>query len=636
MTERTDLPSTRTMERAIEKGKEIVDKAEEVAPPGPKASTIAKDVKNVLEDTQTLLREKNKGEKLQKIMTYGRQINQSGQLTQQGKEIVGTVKDQSQGMKQEGNELLNSMRSLTWELVTSPEFRESILDFVNLLQSVVWNIRDRQASEQVYPPPSQAAKMEWNYGSTSFPMTQESIKEATRQIGDELKNPQHMTEDEKAELKTRLKRILRNLSRNDKFRNACNSLFNIFDLYLKPMAEDLKNKTTRPKDENFTSMWNESKALIEEFTSGKTLDDFMDKFWDLYNLYNDDFEMNAWWYEFKTFFRDCLQNPEMLEYDETYDRANDLFERGRRLFNSEKYQSKLRELVDEGKDLLNRIQNDEDVNRFNEDITKLARDLAFDTNGLPSFGQLSDSLMELRGVLRPLLLRYMEDVPLPAIEGTTEKYRYRIENVTFVGGNIVPDQLRFHLDTDSYLKLRDELAPNELFALLRVNIDNIDCTLKGVKFWLHKFKGGDWTDHGVFDMDMKGVSFEFVWKIRSVQGRPWRFYIENVECKINSLKFKIWEAKHKIYDRIMTTLFIMPIRKRMERALEEFLIDKLKFLNRQFNQLFYAPLAVEGRTRIKNAVNDTVQTAMDKLNLGTTTTKETRTTVDDRRTTTSL
>jgi len=68
------------------------------------------------------------------------------------------------------------------------------------------------------------------------------------------------------------------------------------------MAEDLKNKTTRPKDENFTSMWNESKALIEEFTSGKTLDDFMDKFWDLYNLFNDDFEMNAWWYEFKTFF----------------------------------------------------------------------------------------------------------------------------------------------------------------------------------------------------------------------------------------------------------------------------------------------------------------------------------------------
>jgi hypothetical protein len=636
MTQRTDIPSTRTMEKAIEKGKEIVDKAEQVAPAGPKTGTIAKDVKNVLEDTQTLLREKNKGEKLQKIMTYGRQINQSGQLTQQGKEIVGTVKDQSQGMKQEGNELLNSMRSLTWELVTSPEFRESILDFVNLLQSVVWNIRDRQASAQVYPPPTEAAKMEWNYGSTTFPMTQESIKEATRQIGDEFKNPQHMTEDEKAELKTRLKRILRNLSRNDKFRNACNSLFNIFDLYLKPMAEDLKNKTTRPKDENFTSMWNESKALIEEFTSGKTLDDFMDKFWDLYNLYNDDFEMNAWWYEFKTFFRDCLQNPEMLEYDETYDRANDLFERGRRLFNSEKYQSKLRELVDEGKDLLNRIQNDEDVNRFNEDITKLARDLAFDANGLPSFGQLSDSLMELRGVLRPLLLRYMEDVPLPAIEGTTEKYRYRIENVTFVGGNIVPDQLRFHLDTDSYLKLRDELAPNELFALLRVNIDNIDCTLKGVKFWVHKFKGGDWTDHGVFDMDMKGVSFEFVWKIRSVQGRPWRFYIENVECKINSLKFKIWEAKHKIYDKIMTTLFIMPIRKRMERALEEFLIDKLKFLNRQFNQLFYAPLAVEGRTRIKNAVNDTVQTAMDKLNLGTTTTKETRTTVDDRRTTTSL
>jgi len=88
------------------------------------------------------------------------------------------------------------------------------LDFVNLLQSVVWNIRDRQASAQVYPPPTEAAKMEWNYGSTSFPMTQESIKEATRQIGEELKNPsQHMTEQEQTELKQRLKRILRNFSK---------------------------------------------------------------------------------------------------------------------------------------------------------------------------------------------------------------------------------------------------------------------------------------------------------------------------------------------------------------------------------------------------------------------------------------
>jgi hypothetical protein len=269
--------------------------------------------------------------------------------------------------------------------------------------------------------------------------------------------------------------------------------------------------------------------------------------------------------------------------------------------------------MDEANDILNRIQNDDVVQRFNEDISKLARDLAYDDRGRPSIGQLQESIAQLRTIIQPLLVQMMQEVPLPVLEGTTEKYRYRIENVAFTGGNIIPEQIRFHLDTDTYLKLQDELAPSEIFALLRVNIDNINANIKGVKFWLHKFKGTEWTDWGVFDSDIKGVSFEFTWRIRSVGGRPWRFYLENVNCTIGSLKFKIREAKHEIWDKIMTTLFIFPMKKRFERSIEEFLVEKLRFLDKQFNQMFYT---AKGYTATRAGPSGkTLEGKMDKMSM---------------------
>jgi hypothetical protein len=187
-----------------------------------------------------------------------------------------------------------------------------------------------------------------------------------------------------------------------------------------------------------------------------------------------------------------------------------------------------------------------------------------------------------------MLIRILEDVPLPTIEGQTDKYAYRIKNVVFAHGrDFLPEQIRFHLDTDTSLKMREELSSNELRVFLRVNIDNMDTNLKNVNFWVKKFSKPTYEDQGILDVSAKGISFEFKWRITSKEGRPWKFALEDADCRIKSLKFNIIQAKHKFMDKLYTTLFNYPMKKRMQVGIENFIERKVNLLNRQLNQMFY-------------------------------------------------
>jgi len=148
----------------------------------------------------------------------------------------------------------------------------------------------------------------------------------------------------------------------------------------------------------------------------------------------------------------------------------------------------------------------------------------------------------------------------------------------------------FELKTKTDLKVdiaKMETQKNETKVVLE--IDNLKPKFMDLKFWYKRKTFPKIEDYGTADIDLSagdGTKIKIIWKIKSKENKPFTFSLIKVKCIIDKMDVHIKEAKHEIFDKITTTLFISQLKQSVAQAIVNNIVDGLQPLNDQMNQWF--------------------------------------------------
>jgi len=169
-------------------------------------------------------------------------------------------------------------------------------------------------------------------------------------------------------------------------------------------------------------------------------------------------------------------------------------------------------------------------------------------------------------------LNYLE---LPTIEVDSEKYFYRLSNLNFKFKDLIPDHLHIETQSDVHINIEKQKRYGNLG--LRITLGPFKVKIEKMDFFLMKRTGIKYNDFGTIDVKAKGaqISFEFI--LRLEEDAVDNIYTQLVDSDVGSLKIKIRDSRHKVLDKILTTVFLPVIKSKLQKAINEKLYESLQY-----------------------------------------------------------
>jgi hypothetical protein len=565
---------------------------------------IAQDLKAVLSDTQRLLYEKNRDEKMQRFLLEAKLAAE--EFARESTYIQRDLKEAGRELRplqDEALEILQMIKSVAYEIMRSPSFRRALVGAIDLFEQVFWD-QMREKGEKL----KEGAKRDIERGDISMRGTREAAEKVGEQARQELRRgqlPTYEGEERKQELKRRFNQLLREIGENPEYKQAVSDLLNLAGKLrsrLEQAKKRLKGAAKQAENVHITNMWDEGTKIIEEFTGHNRVKHILDALNDLFEFIHEDQRAKAFFGDLKKYVLEGLENPEKLtqrEAQEAYDR---LYAEGRELFKSEELKKRANALGNEFRDMIKTARRDPTSERLLDHTRALMRDLTVDTaTGKPSLWALRDNIERSgRSLLLPVLLRELDVVPVKGIRGSNKTYDYAIRNLAFSAYDLLPERARFYMDLDVDLDLTDLKrerwsgepigeAEADITGEIVLRLDGIKTHVRDVEFHYIRKTFPQMEDWGRMDVDTlgSGTRIEVRWRIVSPRGSAPTVLGYRVYCGIDSLDVTIKEAaKHELIDRMMSKLFAGTLKERTEREIERALAAFASRVSLVFNDVF--------------------------------------------------
>jgi len=565
---------------------------------------IAQDLKAVLSDTQRLLYEKNRDEKMQRFLLEAKLAAE--ELARESQDIQKDLKAAGRELRplqDEALEILQMIKSVTYEIMRSSSFRRALVGAIDLFEQVFWDeLKDK--GEKL----KEGAKRDLDKGDTSMKGTREAAEKVGEQAKQQLKSGDlspYEGEERKQELKRRFNQLLREIGENPEYKQALSDLFNLAGRLrsrLEKAKKRLKGAAKQAENVHVSNMWDEGTKIIEEFTGHNRVKHILEALNDLFEFIQEDDRAKTFFADLKHYVLEGLENPEKLtqkDVQEAYDR---LYSEGRDLFKSKELKKRVNALGNEFRDMIKTARRDPASERLLESARSLMRDLTIDTTtGKPSLWVLRDNIERSgRSLLLPVLLRELDVVPVKGIRGSNKTYDYAIRNLAFSAYDLLPERARFYMDLDVDLDLTDLKRERwsgeqigetdaDITGEIVFRLDGIKTHVRDVEFHYIRKTFPQMEDWGRMDIDTSGngTRIEVRWRIVSPRGSAPTVLGYRVYCGIDSLDVTINEAaRHELIDRMMSKLFAGTLKERTEREIERALAAFASRVSLVFNDVF--------------------------------------------------
>jgi hypothetical protein len=282
-----------------------------------------------------------------------------------------------------------------------------------------------------------------------------------------------------------------------------------------------------------------------------------------------DQKMQQWINKVKQLFNDAVLNPHILDEYQLVQRCESLIDEGRMLLDNNKWREQYQNILNEFRQIFEGIKQDSDVQKLNESAQRVIENFTWvdAKTGQRYFN--TNLIGEFRQYLVPLLHKYLEHIPLPPLEGTTDDYDYKFDNLNFSGTDILPDHV--NIEFKSQLAVDVPKLETEKFASEAcVKITDIRTKLEGVHFWFKRKVIPKMEDHGVADADLSGdgAKITIFLKLNAASNQGF-LHVTKCDIDIDKLKINVREAKHQMLLNMITTVFQGAIKRQIETKLEE-------------------------------------------------------------------
>eukprot|EP00761_Pharyngomonas_kirbyi_P007929 gb/GECH01007940.1/.p1 GENE.gb/GECH01007940.1/~~gb/GECH01007940.1/.p1 ORF type:complete len:645 (+),score=214.98 gb/GECH01007940.1/:1-1935(+) len=592
------------IESAIERASESLQRSSIDQPLHPETKRTVRDASQVLEDTQEILMERNKGEELEKIVRAGRKLSdESPEVREEIKRLENEM-DLSQSEKEqlrtEASRGVQAAGNLITELIRSTEFRNIFVDVVQLLNDIlVQNLQENISGETV------ESKIEEGARSAGPGEAKEKVHEAREQLEVDLTSFNvKISKEQREQLRKRFHRIVDNLAHNRHFNHVMQSLFVLFE-ELSHYAEFWRRQVEKDIQSTLRRMyvqqvWRETKNFIEEFTGEHSVDHLIDSVKVFSQMLSDDEELKNYFRDLKAHVSEMLQEPQRLQDKVHEDTVNELIDRGRRIMSQEEYRREINTIFKESSNIIYLVRTDPLIQNLASDLRRLLRDVTTDSHGNLQFKP--ETLGELKNVLVPLIINQLENVPIKPIVQTTESVDYIIDHILFSGQDILPAQVLIESAMNLEMGIRPEMTetpsgkktletskPTEAMTGIRIFAKDMRANLKDVQVWYHRKAFPEIEDTCKLDLNMgeTGADLSLLLEVQNPQTHP-LFRLHSANCTIHELNINVTESSSNWLYNVLTSVFKRWIRSSIEDGVEKRLKRFFFALNEQLEQIVRA------------------------------------------------
>lgn len=504
-----EVPSNQDLRQVMDTTKDFL-RDQKDAPP--EAQRVFRNAAELVEATETILEHKNREEEIQKLAVHGTQAiknvaetgkEQMKELSPKKGEVGQKAQEAGKAATRAGQAALNVVKMM----LTSGEFRSWFLDFSTFLHDALFQSYQQQAKQPTMGgcskcPPGQcicpAGKCQCPPGCSCC--TKSETFTTTTSVGGETKTWYHgMTKEQiKQKLSQRLMLLLRRLNASSDFKTGARDFMDALDELkeqAKKVGSDFKQRIT--DDEEVQMALDQARSLVENF-SGRKLDqllDALDRF--AKDLSNDD-NLDRWLNDARALFDEALLHPDKIDEQVFVRRVEDLIDRADEIREDIKNKQDWSVVADETKAIFENIKNDPDVKLFNEKAKNFFQSFTYiDEKGNRRIN--TDLVSQMTHYVVPLLLKHLEEIPIPPIESHNEDYDYKIENLSVAGQEIIPEHVQFFMASEFDFNLRKlETEKGHTSALLKIS--NMKTKLSGIQFWVKKKSFPSLEDRGTADV----------------------------------------------------------------------------------------------------------------------------------------
>jgi len=356
----------------------------------------------------------------------------------------------------------------------------------------------------------------------------------------------------------------------------------------------------------FSGVAAETEALVACFSGRDTLDHFKRHLRNLVFQIQKNEPLQKYLQELKSFVLES-RTVEEAQTAEFKAKTQKMAYQGRELMRELSKEDDLRLYLEAADDMLNHIKNDEFLKILREQAGIVQSDLTYvDDEGKTKMD--TDMLFKLQSSLLPVIVGALKFIPVPKISVSDDEKEFWLDNIVLCSYDIVPDHIRFHIESDSDVNVREVEVISHTHLV--IELDNLLTELKDLQFYFKKKTFPEFEEHGKVTFRIKGNGAKLGFTFNLDQG-PKDLIPKITEGHANfdisdmDFEFDKSTLNHTLLVPLVTKLFKLAIRMQIEKQVEinlsdftqklgDLLTQKLAEVNRPFlNQLESAKKVVQ-------------------------------------------
>jgi len=587
---------------------EALQKVEELSLQTSRQPDLDPEIRKTLEDISVLLLSsrqmaKNKGisERLLRIAEESQKA--LNQTSKKGILPSGSGKEAAQDIMQ----FMDTWRPIFYLLVGSRDFRVLILDSIQISRKVLYGYTESISDD---------TSEQFIEGESAKQMA-ENVKEKVKEKG-----APEMSDEEWNKIQKDIQKVLALLAKEPAFQQGIQKIFNLLDMFQQTLIEAPVSSGALPKDIHIRRVVGETEELVSSFSGRETLEDFKFHLTNLIRKTKEHEDLHNYLNELKELILKSRSEAE-VQSEEFKSKSKEIATRGRELFRELKEDDNVKPFLDSANAMIENIKNDEFLQILRHQAGIVQSDLSY----VDSQGQLqldSDMLTKLQRILLPVLVDALKYIPVPRISSSDPWRDIYLDNIVLCSYDIVPENIRFHLETDSEFSLHD-VKVNETHTFMVIQLNHLRTELKNVEFYYLRKSFPSLEDSGrvTFRIKGEGAKLTLTYKVeqspgdqvpRIMEGKA-SFDITDLE-----IEFDMSTIKHTLLIPLLTNLFKGQIKNQIEEQVEKNLkswIDKLGDMMTntigQANRPFLSGLEMAKKTIKSSQLAEVFQKRREKL-----------------------
>jgi len=572
-----EVPSNKEIHSAIDTAEQVLEDSKNQTNLNVHGERLVHDAQEILESAKKFIEEKNEGDKLQKLVQHGKEATEKlGDLSSNV-----NLNPVTPDVNKEAMATFNSAKKLAYFALNSSEFKNTLLDLVNLMQDIL-----KVARESLGQAPK-ALQQDITSGSgTNIPRTTQTVQRAVN----EIENIASARSPKLDELDRRLANLINKMYSRSEFKEAKDHFFVLFDKLanqLKSVEESTTKVATQAVESNeVAKLWDDLKDLTEGFTGKESLGHLETQI----RYLMDEFKLNPKASEtfnrMRDFINDIWEHPRKLE--ESSQEIKDLIDQTVDLLRADTIQIKFSNFLDVGNNMLKSIKHDTSSQDLLEKLLRFSKDFALDSQNRPSPYIIQDSLIQLKNILLPIIKQHVVAFKIPYIHHSDETYDLDVGGLDVHFEDILPHQIEIKGKNFVGLDV-SELKFTEAHGLVIMKLTELKAKFSDVNFKYHRKAIPRTQDEGLADIDLsqgKGIYIKISWKITSSKDGIVGVSLDSVKCDIDKLKLRIKHSKHNLLENFAASLFSGWVQQRAAEAIVNTIIDTIQPYNESMNDFF--------------------------------------------------